>query len=649
MRHLVRPQANSCRETLGALNFRPTKSSTLAVACPASAEVLGRISGGRGYGFRALKPPETAENEADAPFTRPAPSPDYLDIDRTHTDLARVLRNLYRRSTQAYLDQGLSVLYLAFGTLDWMDVDNTRFRSPLLLVPVRLTAEGPKAPPRLEPTDDDTVVNPVLALKLDQCGITLPSADALEDGTLSSFLDAARSAVAEHKGWSVGDDLVLSYFSFNKEAMYRDLKENEDRIAKHDAVAAVALGGGRSAISGRFAFEEIRDGEIDEKAAPETTPVILDADSSQRACIAAALAGKSFVMDGPPGTGKSQTIANIIGALLHKGKTVLFVSEKAAALDVVRNRLADVGLHSYLLELHSSKATRKQVAEELGTALTNELVPPDALAGLTVQQALQGRQQLNAYADAMNRPREPLNYSLHQVLGIIALLNGVPAAPLAGIPMTDLTVAKYTEVKSTAKALADAWRPARQGATFAWRGVSQQGSLEALLYQATSALATLSGTAGYNAALGEAVGLTRPSDAPALAVLLDHHSARPPVLPGDWLTTDHLKGVGDSIGRLDSSLTEIGTAEHEATDAAGTPWQVVPRSADLPAVPDLTGTFPRFPDLANRQAAQIAALAGRFRTGAGHRPAAGPDAGPSPSDVIRPPGRRRRCCTPTPW
>ena len=393
MRHLVRPQANSCRETLGALNFRPTKSSTLAVACPASAEVLGRISGGRGYGFRALKPPETAENEADAPFTRPAPSPDYLDIDRTHTDLARVLRNLYRRSTQAYLDQGLSVLYLAFGTLDWMDVDNTRFRSPLLLVPVRLTAEGPKAPPRLEPTDDDTVVNPVLALKLDQCGITLPSADALEDGTLSSFLDAARSAVAEHKGWSVGDDLVLSYFSFNKEAMYRDLKENEDRIAKHDAVAAVALGGGRSAISGRFAFEEIRDGEIDEKAAPETTPVILDADSSQRACIAAALDGRSFVMDGPPGTGKSQTIANIIGALLHKGKTVLFVSEKAAALDVVRNRLADVGLHSYLLELHSSKATRKQVAEELGTALTNELVPPDALAGLTVQQALQGRQQ----------------------------------------------------------------------------------------------------------------------------------------------------------------------------------------------------------------------------------------------------------------
>jgi len=196
---------------------------------------------------------------------------------------------------------------------------------PLLLVPVRLTVEGPKAPLRLEPTDDDTVVNPVLALKLDQFGVTLPPADVVEDGTLGSFLDAVRSTIAIHKGWSVGDDLVLSYFSFSKEAMYRDLKENEDRIAGHGAVTALALGGGSGVVSDRFSFDEIPDGEIDDKAAAETTPVILDADSSQRACIAAAISGRSFVMDGPPGTGKSQTIANIIGALLHSGKTVLFV------------------------------------------------------------------------------------------------------------------------------------------------------------------------------------------------------------------------------------------------------------------------------------------------------------------------------------
>ena len=145
--------------------------------------------------------------------------------------------------------------------------------------------------------------------------------------------------------------------------------------------------------------------------------MILDADSSQRASIAAALDGRSFVMDGPPGTGKSQTIANMIGVLLHAGKTVLFVSEKAAALDVVRDRLDEAGLRAYLLELHSHKATRKQVAAALGTALDTVPVPPPPMSAMDADMARKRREQLNAYADAMNRKRGPLGYSLHDVLG----------------------------------------------------------------------------------------------------------------------------------------------------------------------------------------------------------------------------------------
>src|SRR5262249_57417662 len=119
----------------------------------------------------------------------------------------------------------------------------------------------------------------------------------------------------------------------------------------------------------------------------------LDADASQRVCIAAALAGRSFVMSGPPGTGKSQTIANIIGAALHAGKTVLFVSEKAAALDVVRDRLAGAGLGAYLLELHSHKATRRQVAGSLGKALDTVPVGPAPMAPPAAGAARQARAQ----------------------------------------------------------------------------------------------------------------------------------------------------------------------------------------------------------------------------------------------------------------
>ncbi len=134
-------------------------------------------------------------------------------------------------------------------------------------------------------------------------------------------------------------------------------------------------------------------------------------------------------MDGPPGTGKSQTIANMIGAALHAGKTVLFVSEKAAALDVVRDRLAGAGLGAYLLELHSQQATRKQVAASLGRALDTVPVAPPPMPRADVDTARKRREQLNAYAEAMNRTRDPLGYSLHDILGVIANQSHRPGCP----------------------------------------------------------------------------------------------------------------------------------------------------------------------------------------------------------------------------
>src|SRR5262249_56178685 len=137
------------------------------------------------------------------------------------------------------------------------------------------------------------------------------------------------------------------------------------------------------------------------------TPVGLDADAPQRAAIAAALDGRSFVLDGPPGTGKSQTIANIIGAALHVGKTVLFVSEKAAALDVVRDRLAGAGLGAYLLELHSHQATRKQVAASLAKALDTAPAAPPPMPPLAVDRAPNPPDPPTPSPPALNPTRAP--------------------------------------------------------------------------------------------------------------------------------------------------------------------------------------------------------------------------------------------------
>jgi very-short-patch-repair endonuclease len=591
---------------------------------PSPEEVLARLARGGSYHFRPLRPKRSdsgtadeSDSETDAEFSVPPPAVDVLDADKSPEDLAAALRSLYRRSNQAYLDRGVRVLYLAFGTLTWIDEDGSHYASPLLLIPVQLDSVGATQGAELKAAPEDPVVNPALALKLSRSGIELPRVDDVEDVSVAGILAAVEAVVAVQDGWLVSDSLLLSNFSFAKEAMYRDLLDHEDQIAAHPVVAALASGGRGEAVA-EFVFDEISDGEIDRRAAPEITPVILDADSSQRASIAAALDGRSFVMDGPPGTGKSQTITNMIGVLLHAGKTVLFVSEKAAALDVVRDRLDDAGLRSYVLDLHSHKATRKQVAVALGTTLDNVPVPKAPMPAMDIDAARKRREQLNAYADAMNRPRPPLGYSLHYVLGMIAKLKDVPAAPATGIAPVDLTVELFGEIRATAQRLSGAWRPARQGRTFVWRGVVEQGSLDSRLYQAESALDTLSGMTHVNAVLADAAELTRPSDAAALARLLDHLSAKPPGLPEEWLTADSLDAVGAAIADLAGHLADIGAREQDAGRAAGVPWLSVPRSGELPVLDAaaLAALVPAAIDVDSASASQITHLSTKLAAGA---------------------------------
>ena len=592
------------------LNFQPSQTGTIGLVRPAAGDILSRLRAGGTFTFRSLAPepgpagygePATGQNG----WTPPAA--DILDTNAGPDDLAAALRALMRRSNQEYLDRGLRVLYLTFGALTWADDNETRYTSPLLLVPARLVAAAPR-PPVLEPTGDDPVVNPALSRKLSARGITLPPAD--EEVPLGGFLAAVRDAVAARHGWQVSDGAVLACFSFAKEAMYHDLLGHEDLAAAHPAVRALAAGGPAGAGRG-LAFDEIPEHEIDSRAAPEITPVVLDADASQRAAIAAALDGRSFVLEGPPGTGKSQTIANIIGAALHAGKTVLFVSEKAAALDVVRDRLAGAGLGAYLLELHSHQAVRRQVAASLGQALDTVPVAPPPMARMDVDTARKRREQLNAYADAMNRTRAPLGYSLHDILGVIASQSTVPAAPATGLaPVADLTVEAFGEIRQTAATLAAAWRPAAQGRSFVWRGATERGSLDARLYQAASALEALAGMTKLNAGLAEVTGLSRPSDAGALAGLLSDLQAWPPGMPDEWLTAGTLEPVEASVAQVATTFSEIAAHEDQAARAAGVPWSAIPQTGMLPSADGaaLAGLAPPCADPGGLTAEQIAGL-----------------------------------------
>ncbi|MGW0632964.1 DUF4011 domain-containing protein [Streptomyces sp. NPDC002758] len=318
------------------------------------------------------------------------------------------LYQLRQKSGQMYNDYGLWVLWLGVGMLDWREAGAEETSSaPLLLVPVELRRDGRRQTSLHLAEDQDRIHNPALAVKLERMGVDWNSVANYDVGDPGAVLAAAREVARTQDGWSVDERVVLGLFASHKEAMYQDLQQNEERILAHPLVRAVGLGPDAGLPDDLIGFEPPELDHIDEIQLPERTPLVLDADSSQRQCIAAALDDRSFVMSGPPGTGKSQTITNMIAALMHAGRSVLFVSEKAAALDVVRNRLSGIGLGlgDFVMALHSGDTSKKAVATELERVLTTEVRITGA-AEHELDRARRLREEMSAYAAAMNQTRE---------------------------------------------------------------------------------------------------------------------------------------------------------------------------------------------------------------------------------------------------
>ena len=475
------------------LNFRHTRTATLEIESPHASGVVAGL--GRGWDFAPVGD-DGDEGERD---TRQRPG-GLVTQKTTQAGLDSALNRLRQQSRQAFNDYGLWLLWLGVGMLDWKDGDAQEGTSaaPLLLVPVELHRDGQGRTRLRAAEDQDRMHNPALAVRLARAGVDWTPVTGADADDLPSVLAAARRIADGQSGWAVSERVVLGLFQSHKEAMYQDLQQNEDLILEHPLIRAVALGPDSGLPDELIGFEPPALDRIDEVQLPEHTPLVLDADASQRQCIAAAVDGRSFVMSGPPGTGKSQTITNVIAALMHAGRSVLFVSEKAAALDVVRNRLRGVGLGDFVLALHSGNTTKKAVATELGRVLTTQIRATGAAAH-ELDRARQLREELSAYAAAMNETREPLERTLHDALGRLVLLDQEDTPQLtlrsgSSERVRKLSAGALRELITAAGAVSRAWRPAAEGDAFAWHGLVGAAPLP-VLAEAADALAALQAAA----------------------------------------------------------------------------------------------------------------------------------------------------------
>ena len=321
---------------------------------------------------------------------------------------------------------GTNTLFLAAGFLRWKKTegDTRTYRAPIILIPVNLERRSAQSAYRIAHHEDDVQINSTLLeflkrdfdLRVPELAGALPRDESGIDVPL--IFEIVRRKVRDVAGFQVVEDIALSTFSFAKYLMWKDLVDRTSQLRANRLVEHL-IDGSEQAYGESGNNPPVAPGEIDRRRAPRDLLTPLPADSSQLAAVLAASEGRDFILVGPPGTGKSQTITNIIAQCLGEGKTVLFVAEKSAALDVVHRRLVASGLGEAVLDLHSNKADKKSVIAQLGRGWDRASSSIEVQWIELTDNLRVFRDWLNAYVQALHAKGSP-GFSVFDALGRIA-------------------------------------------------------------------------------------------------------------------------------------------------------------------------------------------------------------------------------------
>ena len=321
-------------------------------------------------------------------------------------ELNKRLVAVYRQSKSDLEEGGVNTLFLAVGFLEWKmsERDEKTYLAPILLIPIQIRRQSVAEGFRISRLDEDTMINEtLLELLRSQFRITVPGLDPLpvdDSGVdVARVMQIFRQTIKDMKSWEVREEARIGLFSFGKFIMWNDMTARQDELRKNALVNHLIEGGGLFDDG----IEVFPPEEIAKHLDLKNLCCPMSADSSQLTAVIYSGMGKSFVLHGPPGTGKSQTITNIIAHNLALGRRVLFVSEKKAALDVVHNRLTKIGLKPFCLELHSNKAGKTDVLKQFAEAIQIPECTPPAEWENVIAAMEQTREELNRYVRELHK------------------------------------------------------------------------------------------------------------------------------------------------------------------------------------------------------------------------------------------------------